>query len=153
MSIAPVAVSGSESKKIGLGKTHVNYQLSYEELTEQTLNRREGVLSDSGALCVNTGEFTGRCPKDKFVVRDNIVADRVFWNAFNLPIKEQYFVQLKNKMLRFLDDQEEVWVRDCYACADPTYRLNIRVLNENPWSNLFVSNMFIAPQEDELAKF
>ncbi|HYK46465.1 MAG TPA: phosphoenolpyruvate carboxykinase (ATP) [Parafilimonas sp.] len=153
MSIASVAVSGRGSKKVGFSKTYVNYQLSYEELAEQTLKRREGVLSDSGALCVNTGEFTGRCPKDKFVVRDSLIADRIFWNTFNLPIEDKYFLQLKNKMLRFLDDQEEVWVRDCYACADPTYRLKIRVVNENPWSNLFVSNMFIAPRGHELENF
>ena len=131
---------------------NVHYQLQPEELTQQALTRKEGVLNDTGALVIKTGEFTGRCPKDKFVVKDDITSESVNWNEFNIPIEPKYFDQLYKKMLDHLNNKE-IWIRDCYACADPEYRLNIRVINENPWSNLFAYNMFLRPQEDELENF
>ncbi|MBK7883984.1 MAG: phosphoenolpyruvate carboxykinase (ATP) [Chitinophagaceae bacterium] len=130
----------------------IHYQLSAAELTEQTLKRGEGELNNTGALVIKTGEFTGRSPKDKFIVKDSLTADTVHWNEFNIPIDEKYFDQLQKKMMSYLEDKE-IWVRDCYACADPKYRLNIRVINENPWSNLFAHNMFLRPQEEELENF
>jgi phosphoenolpyruvate carboxykinase (ATP) len=130
----------------------IHYQLSAAELAEQTLKRGEGELNNTGALVIKTGEFTGRSPKDKFIVKDSLTTDTVHWNEFNIPIDEKYFDQLQKKMMSYLEDKE-IWVRDCYACADPKYRLNIRVVNENPWSNLFAHNMFLRPQEDELENF
>jgi phosphoenolpyruvate carboxykinase (ATP) len=131
----------------------LHYQLSPAELTEQTVLRGQGILNDTGALCILTGEFTGRSPKDKFIVCDAITRDTVDWNNFNIAIEEKYFDQLKKKMLDYLGAKEEVWVRDAYACADPAYRLNIRVINENPWSNLFAYNMFLRPSYAELESF
>ncbi len=130
----------------------VHYQLSPAELTTQTLERKEGVLNDTGALLINTGEFTGRSPKDKFTVKDELTADSVHWNDFNIPIEPKYFDSMYDKLMKHLSTRE-VWVRDCYACADPAYRLNVRVINENPWSNLFAYNMFLRPTEDELENF
>jgi phosphoenolpyruvate carboxykinase (ATP) len=101
---------------------------------------------------IKTGEFTGRSPKDKFTVKDDITANTVNWNDFNIPIEPHYFDQLHAKMLAYLEGKE-IWVRDCYACADPAYRLNIRVINENPWSNLFAYNMFLRPDESSLNHF
>jgi phosphoenolpyruvate carboxykinase (ATP) len=140
---------------ITLGLTQskdVHYQLPPDELTAQTLARGEGVLNDTGALIINTGKFTGRSPKDKFTVKDALTADTVHWNDFNIPVDEKYFHQLKSKMLAYLADKE-IWVRDCFACADPNYRLSLRVVNENPWSNLFCYNMFIRPSEAQLENF
>lgn len=134
-------------------KTNIHYQLNPEELIEQTLHRGEGVLNDTGALCINTGKFTGRCPQDKFIVKDNITANTIDWNNFNQPIDEKYFFQLKKKVLGYLNTKDEIWVRDCYACADENFRMNIRVINENPWSNLFAYNMFLRPTEEELENF
>lgn len=131
----------------------LHYQLTPEELVEQTVLRGQGVLNDTGALCIRTGEFTGRSPKDKFIVKDALTENTVDWNNFNIPIEEKYFHQLKKKMLDYLGAKEEVWIRDAYACADPAYRLNIRVINENPWSNLFAYNMFLRPAENELENF
>ena len=151
----PTMVSLSKNALINLGlrsADKVHYQLPPEELSRQTVVRKEGVLNDTGALVINTGEFTGRSPKDKFIVKDDITADTVHWNDFNQPIDEKYFNQLHTKMLAYLNDKE-IWVRDCYACADPEYRLNIRVINENPWSNLFAYNMFLRPEEEELENF
>ncbi len=131
---------------------NVHYQLKPQELTEQTVARKEGVINDTGALVIETGEFTGRSPKDKFIVKDEITSETVHWNEFNIPIEPKYFDQLYKKILTHLENKE-IWVRDCYACADPAYRLNIRVINENPWSNLFANNMFLRPQEEELENF
>ena len=140
-------------EKLGFHTTQpIHYQLSPAELAEQTVSRKEGVINDTGALVIKTGEFTGRSPKDKFIVKDDITADTIHWNDFNIPIEEKYFDQLYKKILAHLS-QKELWVRDCYACADSIYRLNIRVINENPWSNLFAYNMFLRPSENELENF
>lgn len=141
-------------QELGLSdSTGIHYQLSPDELAEQTVLRGQGVFNDTGALCIQTGEFTGRSPKDKFIVKDAITADSVDWNGFNIPIEEKYFHQLKKKLLDYLGEKEEIWVRDAHACADPSHRLNIRVINEHPWSNLFAHNMFLRPSEEELSGF
>jgi len=131
---------------------NVHYQLSPAALTEQTVERKEGVLNDTGALVIQTGAFTGRCPKDKFIVRDDLTAETVHWNDFNIPMEPKYFDGLYKEILDHLN-KKEIWVRDCYACADPDHRLNIRVINENPWGNLFAYNMFLRPGEKELENF
>lgn len=130
----------------------IYYQLPPETLVDQTLERNEGKLSAKGALVINTGKFTGRSPKDKFIVKDVVTESAVDWNNFNQPIEEKYFHQLLKKMRDHLQ-KNKLWIRDSYACADPKYRLNIRVINEDPSSNLFAYNMFLRPEEDELESF
>ncbi|MDB5203381.1 MAG: pckA [Ferruginibacter sp.] len=130
----------------------IHYQLTPEELSNQAVERGEAILNDTGALVINTGEFTGRSPKDKFTVKDELTADSVHWNDFNLPLEPKYFDQMYEKMMAYLGTKE-IWVRDCYACAEEKYRLNIRVINENPWSNLFAYNMFLRPTEAALENF
>ncbi len=139
--------------KMGIVNEKIHYQLTPEELTQQTVERSQGVLSNTGALLINTGEFTGRSPQDKFIVLDAITEHSVDWGGFNTPIDEKYFFQLQEKLTTYLSKQKEVWVRDAYACADNDYRLNIRVVNENAWSNLFCYNMFLRPTEEELEHF
>ena len=149
-----ITLSANQIQQLGLNiNSNIHYQLSPEELIEQTILRGEGKLNSTGALCINTGEFTGRSPQDKFIVKDSITTDTVDWNNFNIAIEEKYFLQLREKMLQFLGNQQELWVRDCFACADTTYRLNIRVVNETPWSNLFAHNMFLRPHDEELEDF
>lgn len=142
-----------ELHQLGLKQPELHYQLDPEVLTEQAVNRGQGILNDTGALCINTGEFTGRSPQDKFTVKDALTENSVHWNNFNIPVEEKHFFELKEKMLNYLNQKEELWVRDAYACADQNYRLNIRVINENPWSNLFAYNMFLRPAEEELDNF
>ncbi len=132
--------------------SNIHYQLSADELTSQTVVLNQGQLCDKGALVINTGEFSGRSPDDKFIVKDAITENTIDWNNFNIPIKPEYFDMLYTKMMAYLENKE-IWVRDCYACADPAYRLNIRVVNENPWSNLFAANMFLRLTEDQLEDF
>ncbi len=154
MSIPTIAISKKTLLKIGLKHTEsIHYQLSPEELVQDTLRTSEGVLNDTGALVIRTGEFTGRAPKDKFTVKDAITADTVHWNDFNIPIEPNYFDIILKKITDYLDQLPEIWIRDCYACADPRYRLNVRVVNEKPWNNLFAYNMFLRPTEEELESF
>lgn len=153
--LSPITMIAPEQlAQLGLKKVaHIHYQCRPSELVADSLRLEQGELNDTGALCIHTGTFTGRCPQDKFIVKDPITEHTVHWNNFNIPIEEKYFLQLRKKMLDYLGAQEEVWIRDCYACADERYRLNIRVINENPWSNLFAYNMFLRPAEDELEHF
>jgi phosphoenolpyruvate carboxykinase (ATP) len=132
--------------------TNVHYQLTPEQLSTTTVSLGQGKLNDTGALLINTGEFTGRSPKDKFTVKDEITVDAVHWNEFNIPISETVFDNMHAKLIKHLSEKE-LWIRDAYVCADPKYRLNIRVVNENPWSNLFAHNMFLRPTENELENF
>ncbi|MEY2638926.1 MAG: phosphoenolpyruvate carboxykinase, partial [Bacteroidota bacterium] len=134
-------------------KSTIHYQLQPDELSEHTLLRGQGEVNETGALCIRTGEFTGRSPQDKFIVKDALTEDSVHWNNFNIAIAPEKFTALKAKVLNYLNAQEELWVRDAYACADPQYRLNIRVINEHAWSNLFAYNMFLCPTEQELSNF
>ena len=147
---APIAALSA----LGLNTTStIHYQNQPDELAEQTLLRGQGEVNDTGALCIRTGEFTGRSPQDKFIVKDALTADTVHWNNFNIAIAPEKFTALKAKVLDYLNEKEELWVRDAYACADSQYRLNIRVINEHPWSNLFAYNMFLRPTEKELVNF
>ena len=152
----PTTLSFSPEKlmKFGLRNTdRIHYQSTPDELVQDTLRIGEGTLTDSGALAINTGEFTGRSPNDKFTVRDETTSETVHWNNFNIPIEDEYFHIIHKRIIEYLDQQPEIWVRDCYACADPRYRLNIRVVTEKPWTNLFAYNMFLRPEEDELDDF
>ncbi len=154
MSIPFVSVAPKHFSKSGLKISEkINYQCSPEELVQDTLRRGEGVLNDTGALVIRTGEFTGRAPKDKFIVKDEITEDTIHWNDFNIPIDPQYFDIVHKRITNYLDNLPELWVRDAYACADPRYRMNIRIVNEKPWFNLFAYNMFLRPSEEELDKF
>ena len=139
---------------LGLKNTEsIHYQSTPEELVQDALRIGEGVLNDTGALVIKTGEFTGRSPKDKFFVKDEITTDSVHWNEFNIPIEEKYFDIIYKKSLDYLENVNEFWVRDCFACADPRYKLNVRVINEKPWNNLFAYNMFLRPNDEELENF
>lgn len=137
---------------LGLNPSIVHWNLSPEVLTSQTLSLGQGTLNDTGALCVSTGKFTGRSPKDKFTVIDDITRDSVDWGDINIPLEPAVFDKLHEKMLRYFDGKE-IWMRDAYAGADPTYRLSLRVVNETPWANLFCNDLFLRPSQEEIAAF
>lgn len=139
-------------EKYGIKNAKIKYQLSPERLHQITIEKGQGVETSSGALAVNTGEFTGRSPNDRFIVEDAMTRDRVWWGKINMPFDAAKFDALYNKVADYLSNKE-VFVRDCYACADADYRLNIRVINEYPWSNQFAYNMFLRPTDDELKNF
>ncbi|UII74574.1 phosphoenolpyruvate carboxykinase (ATP) [Flagellimonas sp. HMM57] len=136
----------------GIQHTNVHYQLSPQELQKLTIEKDMGKEASSGALAVNTGEFTGRSPMDRFIVRDSITEEKVWWGDINIPFESEKFDKLYNKMIAYLNEKE-LFARDCYACADEGYKMNIRVINEYPWSNMFAYNMFLRPNEEELKDF
>jgi phosphoenolpyruvate carboxykinase (ATP) len=154
MSVPVISIPTDKLVQFGLHIADtIHYQLSPEELTQHSLRRNEGVLNDTGALVIRTGEFTGRSPKDRFIVKDEITADAIHWNDFNQPIESMYFDRILTRITARLNQLPEIWVRDCYVCADPRHRLNIRVINENASTNLFAYNMFLRPTEQELERF
>ena len=121
---------------------HLN--LTPAALVEHALRRGEGTLTDTGALMADTGAFTGRSPKDRFVVRDANTEDSVWWGDINIAFDADKFAQLHQKMVAYLADKE-VFVRDAYAGAHPATQLKLRVVNELAWHNLFCYNMFLRP--------
>lgn len=121
-------------------------------LVRQTLERGQGKLSNTGALCIKTGKFTGRAPKDRFIVRDESTTDWIDWGETNIPIASAIFDNLLGKMQAFIRDKE-IWVRDCYAGAEPAYRLNVTVINTTPWANLFCHHLFLRPSVTELQDY
>lgn len=154
MSVPTISIPVNKLLKLGLTATNnIHYQSTPEELIQDTLRIGEGELNDTGALVIRTGEFTGRSPKDKFTVIDETTRDTVDWNDFNIAIEEKYFDVIFKKITAYLNEAPEIWIRDSYACADPRYRTNIRVISEKPWTNLFAYNMFLRPNEEELDNF
>ena len=139
-------------EQYGIKNAKVNYQLSAAALHQETLQKGQGKEADNGAIAVNTGEFTGRSPMDRFIVKDAVTKDKVWWGDINIPFDPAKFDALYEKVTNYLSDKE-VYVRDSYACADEDYKLNIRVINEYPWSNMFAYNMFLRPTALELEGF
>ncbi|WP_435255493.1 phosphoenolpyruvate carboxykinase (ATP) [Tenacibaculum sp. A30] len=137
---------------LGIKDATVRYQLTSDELHDITIEKGQGKETSFGALTVNTGEFTGRSPMDRFIVKDDITKDEVWWGNINIPFDSEKFDKLYDKVTNYLSNKE-VFVRDSYACADEDYKLNIRVVNEYPWSNMFAYNMFLRPTAEELKTF
>jgi phosphoenolpyruvate carboxykinase (ATP) len=136
------------------GLKNAYWNLSPEELVEHSIAKGMGKLSDSGALVIHTGEFTGRSPEDRFIVKDSLTKTKVHWGKVNIPFESRAFDRLWRKACAYLK-KKDAYVRDVAACAsiNPMYRLRIRVVTEFPWSNQFASNMFLRPSLEELAGF
>ena len=129
-----------------------HWNLTPAELVEETIMLGMGSLTDTGALAIDTGEFTGRSPKDKFCVVDAETENTIWWGDINFKFDAAKFEHIFQRMQAYLTNRE-VYVRDAYACADPRYRLNVRVVTEHPWQNIFVNNLFLRPTQDELMTF
>jgi len=140
-------------KSIDITNESIKWNLSPAKLIQETLEKDQGSLEQSGALVIDTGKFTGRSPKDRFIVRDSITEDKVDWGDVNIPFSSDDFDKLYEKVTTHLNCKEELYIRDAYACAHQSYRLNVRVICEYPWQNLFVYNMFLRPGEEEMADF
>src|SRR5690349_12163431 len=105
MSVSVITHPTEDLKKLGLqGKNKIHYQLNPDELVQDALRLGEGVLNDTRALVIKTGEFTGRSPKDKFTVKDEITANTVNWNEFNLPIEEKFYHLIHKKITDYLNN-------------------------------------------------
>ncbi|HET6647038.1 MAG TPA: phosphoenolpyruvate carboxykinase (ATP), partial [Pyrinomonadaceae bacterium] len=120
----------------------VYWNLTTPELYEEITRRNEGLLSDQGALIVDTGEHTGRAAKDKAIVREAVSEDKVFWGDVNKDFPQEKFNAIKDRMMAHASGRE-LFVQDTFAGADPGYRLPVRIITELAWHSLFARTMFI----------
>src|SRR5579859_7714339 len=126
--------------------------LSPAALYEQAIRRGEAAVVSTGALTAETGKHTGRSPKDKFFVKEPTSQDAIWWHPGNQPIASDRFEGLYRRMRQYVETHE-VYTQDVFACADPRYRLRVRVITELAWHSLFARNLFIRPTADEMIGF
>lgn len=144
---------GASLDSLGLENVaNAYWNLTPAELVEETIVNGQGCLTSNGALAIDTGEFMGRSPKDKFIVKDELTRDSIWWGEVNIPLSEEHFENLHNRLRAYLSGRD-VYVRDASVCADEAYRLKLRVVTEFPWANLFAYNMFLRPSDEEIAGF
>src|SRR4029453_1632415 len=120
------------------------------QLYTDALLRGDGRLAEGGPLVVDTGRFTGRSPKDKFVVREPGSEERIWWGEINQPLGEPQFDGLRQKVVDYLSEQERLYVVDAFAVADPAHRIGVRVVTASPYHALFAKTMFIRPTPGEV---
>lgn len=140
------------SKELGIENATIQYQLSPNELHDITIQSGQGIENNTGALAINTGKFTGRSPQDRFIVKDSITEDKVWWGKVNIPFEPAAFDALYKKVTAYLSNKE-IFVRDSFVCADTNYKLNVRAITETAWANLFCHNMFLRLTDEELLNF
>ncbi|MDZ7291188.1 MAG: phosphoenolpyruvate carboxykinase [candidate division KSB1 bacterium] len=136
----------------GIENTNVEYwNLNTAALYEEVVRRREGIIAHLGPLVVRTGHHTGRSPNDKYLVREPSSESKIWWGKVNRPFEPEKFDRLYERLLSYLHGKD-VFVQDCFAGADPRYRLPIRIITETAWHSLFAHIMFIAGKGPELAE-
>lgn len=118
--------------------------LTVEELIQHVISNGEGSFADTGALICQTGTFTGRSPKDRFIVDTPEVSENIWWGEINQKFDVSNYKKLKRAMLAFLEIQERVYITDKSVCADKSYNQTVRVYSTKAWHSLFVNNMFIS---------
>lgn len=139
-------------EKYGIRNATIHWNLDGETLHQITLDKGMGEETENGTLCIKTGKFTGRSPKDRFLVKDDYTKDKVWWGRINKPISPENFDKLYDQVAQYLSEKE-VYVRDAAVCADPRYMMNVRTVTEYPWSNYFIKNMFLRLKEEQLQDF
>ncbi len=132
--------------------SEVIWNLSTEQLLEHALADGDGKLAANGALVVRTGKCTGRSPNDRFIVDEPSTTNDIDWGKVNAPMSPEVFDRLHKKILNYYKGKR-LFVRDCYAGADKATRLNVRVVNERAWHNMFASLLFIKPPASALDSF
>ncbi|NIM59306.1 MAG: phosphoenolpyruvate carboxykinase (ATP) [Candidatus Aminicenantes bacterium] len=131
----------------------VFWNLPESALYEEIIFRNEGRIAHAGPLLVNTGKHTARAAADKFVVKEETTEDNIWWGEYNRPLSVEKFNALLTRVQAFAQD-EELFVQDCYAGADPEYRIQVRIITEKAWQSLFARNMFITTNnQDKLKHF
>ncbi len=129
------------------------YNLCPPKLYELAIMHSEGVIADMGPLVVRTGKYTGRTPRDRFIVQEPSSEKQIWWGPVNKPFDSEAFDHLYHRLLAYFEGRG-VFVQDCYVGADPSYRLRIRVVTEHAWQSLFAYNMFIRiNNKQELEQF
>ena len=129
------------------------WNLGTAPLVEAALKNGEGILAKDGPLVVETGAHTGRSAKDKFIVQDDETRDSIWWGKSNVPMQPEHFAALKADFLAALEKQPKLYVADLFGGSQPEHRVNVRLINELAWHNLFIRTMLVRPTTDELASF
>ncbi len=133
----------------GLTNLHqVYWNLPTEALYEEIAFRREGVITQGGAVVVHTGKHTARSANDKFIVREPSSEAEVWWGQYNRPFAPEKFNELVSRLQGFFQGRD-VFVQDCYVGADPEFRMPIRIITEYAWHSLFARNMFLRPETND----
>ncbi|MDH4184133.1 MAG: phosphoenolpyruvate carboxykinase (ATP) [Nitrospinota bacterium] len=117
-------------------------------LYEEAIKRREGSIAHRGPLVVRTGQYTGRSPNDKFIVKEPLSQDRIWWGPSNFPMEEKYFDRLLLRLQAYWQGKD-MFIQDCYAGADSKYRIPLRVITEDAWHSMFARDMFIRIHDEE----
>ena len=131
----------------------VFWNLPDEALYEEIIFRNEGKIAKSGPVIVNTGKHTARAAADKFVVQEESTVKDIWWGIYNRPYAPSKWSQLMGRLQAWAQG-EELFVQDCYAGADPEYKMPVRIITEKAWHSLFARNMFLTTNDkDELKKF
>jgi phosphoenolpyruvate carboxykinase (ATP) len=130
---------------------HANF--GTEALVEHAVANGEGRLAKHGPLVVETGKHTGRSAKDKFIVRDAETENTVWWGKVNVPMTPEHFAALKADFLADLAAKDTLYVADLFGGSQPEHRVNVRVVNELAWHNLFIRTLLVRPSEAELDGF
>ena len=120
----------------------IHYNTDPKDLTDITVSEGMGNLTSDGTLSVNTGKFTGRSPRDRYIVKDQKTKNKVWWGDINRPFDEVLFSKIEDKLSNYLSGKD-LYVRDCSACSSEKSEIKIRTICELPWSDLFVHNMFL----------
>lgn len=128
------------------------HNLPAAALYEEAIRNREGALAAKGPLVVSTGQYTGRSPKDKFVVVEPSSESKIAWGSVNQKVTVENFDHIRSRLLQYIQDKK-LYVQDLFVGADPDYRLCVRVVTETAWANLFARNLFVRPTAEELASF
>ncbi len=149
-----------ELHNLGITGYHeVSYNPSYEELYQDEMSHRrkgfeKGALTDTGAVAVKTGIFTGRSPKDRYIVKDDVTKDTIYWDdKVNFPTTQSVWRDLKKLVLKQLSTSPKLYVVDAFCGTNADTRLKVRFVMEVAWQAHFVTNMFIRPSGYELENF
>src|SRR4051794_14579886 len=137
---------GSHLDREGIKTDRAKWNLSVAALYEEAVRKQEGTIAAEGPLVCRTGQHTGRSPNDKFIVREPSSEDKVWWSKVNRPIEPQFFDALHRRMVNYVEGRE-LFVQDCYAGADPRYRMRVRIITDQAWHSLFAKHMFIEVPE------
>ncbi len=149
--------TGRELNLESLGLHNINQvhrNLSVESLIEETIKNGEGIIGPRGATIVDTGKFTGRSPKDKYIVDESSSSDKIWWGSVNKKIDETIFDELYQSVIDYYNsDDSKTYLFDGFAGFDPSHNINIRIIAKRAWQAHFVNNMFIRPELDQLEDF
>ena len=122
-------------------------------LVEHAVRNGEGVLSKDGPLVVETGKHTGRSAKDKYIVRDGVTENTVWWGKTNVSMTPDHFAALKADFMAALAEKKTLYVADLFGGSQVDHRVNVRVINEFAWHNLFIRTLLVRPEAADLAEF